>query len=65
MFSKRILILAASNRQKMEDVELRDKFLQVVTFVLARIIGEENLHALVKSMIFQIPVDCTCVYARA
>jgi len=61
VFGKCILILAASDRRKVEDVELRDEVLQVVTFVLACIIGEKNLHALVESMMFQIRVDCACV----
>ena len=49
---------------KGEYVELRDEVLQVMAFVLARIIGEENLHVLVESMMFQIRVDCACVGPR-
>ena len=54
-------VAQASDRRKVEDVELRDEVLQVVAFVIACIIGEKNLHALVESMMLQIRVDCACV----
>ena len=47
----------------MEDVELRDEILQVVTLMLASVISKENLNALMEPVVFQVRVNSLRIYA--
>jgi hypothetical protein len=45
-----------------EDVELRDELLQVMTLVFACVIGKEKLNSLLQPVMFQIRVNRLGIY---